>query len=541
MSIQPTHPASEVLRNFTPDGRLIPAYFWGNDHSSRHLSHPIYRGYAEARSLIGNGTEKNIANIQNTSLDIIRRIFATLDTDHDSGVDTNSTVDETTKTIPSSLHDGLGLVELRLSNELLAWKMSQKEQGRILPAKGRGLRRVSDEVISLLGAENWPAPMLTSNVLFGTVWSDLMIGAHDAETLYSNCCNDLGFYYEHGYDKFFPEFEPSIRGSVEDPIFRRTPYGEVRRNCVELGLKYIRGKTQLEREQKANLGSKMACLNRKAAHLVMFCEASLAGLAAETMARGYDPAACYVDMVVSSPGTDVVDVGSDLNNSEVMNSFLNTADITDSGVVTEEALRRVYDAYAAMMARTLTERWMEPIVTINSYLYTWEMLNDRHHYLRRIVLGYSKVRAASERQGQREADFEEAFDEHYHTTGFSRPLEGACDGRDTCSAVTALVAKAGGGDSHKHKLLSDLWEILVEEPVDYARQGTVDPVREEKIIKTLSLSLARCYHFGLILEQQWLVAHACHHGWQVNYLMEAAMFGSLLDDASLAGKLDRAD
>ncbi|KAI4592823.1 hypothetical protein KJ359_010376 [Pestalotiopsis sp. 9143b] len=293
--------------------------------------------------------------------------------------------------------------------------------------------------------------MLTSNVLFGTVWSDLMIGAHDAETLYSNCCNDLGFYYEHGYDKLFPEFESSIRGSLEDPIFRRIPYGEVRRNCVELGLKYIRGKTQLEREQKANLGSMVACLNRKAAHLVMFCEASLAGLAAETMARGYDPAACYVDMVVSSPGNDVVDVGSDL-----------------------------------MMARTLTQRWMEPIVTINSYLYTWQILNDRHHYLRRIVLGYSKVRAASERKGQREADFEEVFNEPYHTTGFSRPLKGACDGRDTCSAVTSLISKAACRDPDKHQLLSELWDILVEEPLDYARQGAVDPVREESIIKSLS-------------------------------------------------------
>lgn len=203
------------------------------------------------------------------------------------------------------------------------------------------------------------------------------------------------------------------------------------------------------------------------------------------------PAACYVDMVVSSPGTDVVDVGSDLNNSEVMNSFLNTADITHSGIVTGEVLRRVYNAYAAVMARTLTQRWMEPIATINSYLYTWEMLNDRHHYLRSIVLGYSKVRAASERQGQREADFEEVFNEQYHTTGFSRPLEDACDGRDTCSAVTTVISKAACRDPDKHQLLSELWDILVEEPLDYARQGTVDPVREESIIKSLSLRLAQ--------------------------------------------------
>ena len=46
---------------------------------------------------------------------------------------------------------------------------------------------------------------------------------------------------------------------------------------------------------------------------------------------------------------------------------------------------------------------------------------------------------------------------------------------------------------------------------------------------------------GLIDEMVWLVAHASHHAWQVNYLFEAAMFGSILDGGELIGKLDRAE
>ena len=53
------------------------------------------------------------------------------------------------------------------------------------------------------------------------------------------------------------------------------------------------------------------------------------------------------DLVFSSPGTDVVDVGCDLVDSEVVNAFLNVTDITDTGIVSEDVLRRVYDTYAA--------------------------------------------------------------------------------------------------------------------------------------------------------------------------------------------------
>lgn len=64
--------------------------------------------------------------------------------------------------------------------------------------------------------------------------------------------------------------------------------------------------------------------------------------------------------------------------------------------------------------------------------------------------------------------------------------------------------------------------------------------RENKLIVEVQVVLAQAYSSGLILEMTWLLAHASHHAWQVNFMMEAAMFGSLLDDGALRGKLDRA-
>lgn len=55
----------------------------------------------------------------------------------------------------------------------------------------------------------------------------------------------------------------------------------------------------------------------------------------------------------------------------------------------------------------------------------------------------------------------------------------------------------------------------------------------------MQVVLAQAYSSGMILEMTWLLAHASQHAWQVNFMMEAAMFGSLLDDGALKGKLDR--
>lgn len=256
-------------------------------------------------------------------------------------------------------------------------------------------------------------------------------------------------------------------------------------------------------------------------------------MASEAMVRGFDRGAVMSDMIFSAPGTDVIDVGPDLNNSELLNSFLNTADMTSTGIITEEALRRVYDAYAHMGARLLNERWSEPGARMCSTLYTWHIQNDRHRFLRRALYGYPKARKTA--ADAREADFDEALDPELRTTGLSRPLQGACDGGDPCEQVERLVCAKGESDD----VLAELWWCLATGPMQYVSGGVVDSASEEDLSERLRLAMARAYSLGLVDEMTWLLAHAGHHAWQVNRLFEAAMFGSLLDDGGLRGKLDR--
>ena len=156
-------------------------------------------------------------------------------------------------------------------------------------------------------------------------------------------------------------------------------------------------------------------------------------MAGEAMALGYDTASVMNDFAFSAPGTDVIDVGCDIHNSELFNAFLNTADITETGVVTEDALRHIYDAYAHIGARMFNERWLEYGARMSSVLYTWHIQNSRHRFLRQTVLGYPMRRKTA--PDPREADWSEAFDSSYHTTGFSRPLKNACNGADPCDQV----------------------------------------------------------------------------------------------------------
>lgn len=217
-----------------------------------------------------------------------------------------------------------------------------------------------------------------------------------------------------------------------------------------------------------------------------------------------------------------------------MNSFLNTADITETGIVSEDVLRTVYDAYSHTSGRMLTERWTTPTAVMTALLYTWHMRNDRHMFLRRAVLGYERVRRAG--PIMREADMDEAFDEDYHTTGLSRPLENACDGAETCDQAAEII-----NGHERRETLQLLWELLMTGPLAYARAGVVDPGKEEELGRDLHETMAQCWHDGLVHEMSWLICHASFHSWQVNFLMEAAMWGSFLDDGTLTGKLDRAD
>lgn len=388
------------------------------------------------------------------------------------------------------------LVKLRLSDHLEQWRREQHALGRILPSKGHGLGSVSKEALALLGAQTWPEPLVQNNTLFLSGMANMLIGASDAEVLYTNYCLDVVFFYEHSYHKVFPGFEDLVK------VQPHTAGGAERKAAVDIGMRYIRAKVALEEVHKREVSDMAARLDRRSAQIVFFLESSLLGLACEGMMRGFDRAAVMSDMIFSSPGTDVVDVGFDLYNSELWNSFLNTADITSTGVVAEEALRKVYDAYAHTGARMLCERWSEPAARMAALLYPWHMVNDRHRFLRRALLGFPKVRKGA--ADPREADLDEAFDSELHTTGFSRPLKEACSGGEPCDQVEAFL----GAHDQEDGVLAELWWSLVTGPVRYVVQGVVGPAEEEDLAERLRLSMARSYSRGLVDEMTWLIAHA---------------------------------
>jgi hypothetical protein len=149
---------------------------------------------------------------------------------------------------------------------------------------------------------------------------NFLVGAADSETLYSNYCTDMIFYYEHGYHKVFPEFEALVKKSYPDTHAKQTVAGSERREATTIVQKYIQAKIALEEKHCAALASKTMKVNRHDALVVFFCENSTWGAAADAIARGYDAAAVMHDCAISSPVTDVVDVGSDLLNSEVINA-----------------------------------------------------------------------------------------------------------------------------------------------------------------------------------------------------------------------------
>ncbi|WKT51472.1 hypothetical protein QSH57_016442 [Fusarium oxysporum f. sp. vasinfectum] len=496
----------------------IPPYFWGKGLRGRGLGRfltrrtakPKHTGYTEARSLIGRGTVDDLQRLSYHASTFVIEVFE--DIEDASGASSTESL--------SSPSSGPRVTQLRLSPELEAWKSSQHAIGNVLPPKGAGLSPVSQEILHILGAEDWPEALKTTNALFGCGIASLLMGAADSRTMFSNYVTDMAFYYEHGYNYVFPNLEPLLEKGLNDPHALRTPGGRERRDAVAIGKRYIQGKIALEKKHKGHLLNRSARLDRRTAQIVSLSESSLLGMAAEATARGFDPGAVMADLVFSSPGTDVVDVGCDLVNSEVMNSFLNVTDITDSGVVNEDVLRRVYDAYAVMGARMLTQRWHEPVARMCAALYTWHIQNDRHMFFRRALLGWSKARKTPA-QPQSEGDFDEVFDKQFRLTGFSRPLDVkyACNGEDTCDHVHEHLER-----HDEEPLLKELWWYLVTGPLEYVRGGKVDEARELELAEGSRLRMAKLFAKGRVLEMVWLIAHANHHAWQVNYLFEAAMF-----------------
>lgn len=516
----------------------IPPYFWGKGFRNRlrrllglelrRNSFPIHTGYSEARTLIGDGTTADLERLSLQARDFVVQVFEDVDAFSEKPLSkTDSSL--------SSPESGPSSVQLRLSPDLESWKQAQHAMGNVLPPKGNGLTQASETTVAIFEAESWPDALKTNNALFGCGIASLLMGAADTSTMFSNYATDMVFYYEHGYNYVFGSLEPLLQKGLADPHALRTPGGRERRDAVSIGKRYIQGKIALEKQHKTHLMNRSARLGRRTAQVVSLSESSLLGMASEAIARGFDAAAVMSDLVFSSPGTDVVDVGCDLVNSEVMNSFLNVTDITETGVVDEDVLRRVYDAYAATGARMLTQRWHEPVARMCAALYTWHIQNDRHLFLRRAVLGWPKARKVPA-EPQCEADFDEVFDKQYRTTGFTRPLgaEYACNGQDTCDHVRRFL-DANAGES----LLQEIWCFLVIGPLEYVRGGRVNEQRERDLVEGSRVCMAELFSKGLVLEMVWLIAHASHHAWQVNYLFEAAMFGSILDGGELAGKLDR--
>lgn len=527
-SIQPATDISDAMAEFMPDEKQTPPYFWGEEWNQerRFKQHAKHSGYEEARILIGRGSQRDIERNIGKGLKAVTAAYNLLG-DETSQVDSKQSCSDSDVSYQQRL-ENLNIVGVCLSDDLLAWKREHHGLGRIPSDSHRGRRRASNEVIQLLGAEDWPAPLLTTDVLFGAGLMNMLIGAYDARVLYSNYCVDTDSFCEPTSDRSSREFD-------RPPSILKVPLGAERRKAVESGLAYTHGKSQLEARYASRLADKTAKMDRETAHVVYFCEANRAGMAAEAMGRCFDASAIYDDMVFSSAATDIINIWSDMGNSEIVNSCLNAADITNTGVVTEDALRRVYDAYSAVGARCLTERWAEPGGGMNGMLYVWHILNDRSSFLRKAVLGWSQARRGEAIRGQKEADFDEAFDVDYHTTGYSRCLKVACNGAEVCDGVERLLETAG---TRNKELLRKLWVCLAGWPLDYAKRGIVDADREEGIVQSLATALAQVYHDGLVLEEQWLIAHAHHHAWQINYLMEAAMFGGLLDDNQLKGNME---
>ncbi|KAH6873885.1 hypothetical protein B0T10DRAFT_233769 [Thelonectria olida] len=515
----------------------ITPYFWGKGLRNRFRRllgrklrqdpFPIHAGYSEARTIMKHGTAEDLESLSLQARDFVSEVFG----DADDVLETPPGKAESL----SSPESGARLVHLQLCPALESWKQAQHAAGNILPPKGTGLSHASDTVLDSFGAAGWPEALKTNNALFGCGIASLLIGAADAPTMFSNYVTDMAFYYEHGYNYVFPSLDSLLQKGLTDPHALRTPEGRQRRDAVCVGKRYIQGKIALEKEHKTHLTNLSARLDRRTAQIVSLSESSLLGMAAEATARGFDPGAVMSDLVFSSPGTDVVDVGCDLLNSEVMNSFLNVTDITDTGIVSEDVLRKVYDAYATTGARMLTQRWHEPVARMCAALYTWHIQNDRHMFFRRAVLGWPKARKTPACP-PREADFDEVFDKDYRTTGFSRPLDAeyACSGEDTCDHVRRFLDR-----NREEPFLEELWVFLVTGPLEYVKGGQVDERREQNLVEGSRICMAKLYSQGLVLEMVWLIAHANHHAWQINYLFEAAMFGSILDGGTLAGKLDR--
>ncbi|KAI4986950.1 hypothetical protein ZWY2020_019580 [Hordeum vulgare] len=183
----------------------------------------------------------------------------------------------------------------------------------MLPTKGAGLIQATPQVLALLGATDWPEAMKQPTPI-GSGMANLLIGARRAPS--SPTTWDMAFYYEHGYHKAFPSFSRLLHDGIADARSLRTPGGRQRREAVAIGASYIRAKIALEAAHKTPQGpvGEMDA----AAQVISYARAAswhgAEAIRASMLAPHERPG-------LQLSGTGVIDVGSDLVNSEVMNSL----------------------------------------------------------------------------------------------------------------------------------------------------------------------------------------------------------------------------
>ncbi|KAI4986946.1 hypothetical protein ZWY2020_019576 [Hordeum vulgare] len=432
----------------------IPSYFSGPRLAKRQDGgFPLYTGYSAARSLVGKGAMTDLRRLSREAEDMLAELFASID--GGGGGAPNKNKEDAVRARPR-------VVQLRLSPELALWKSTQHAIGNMLPTKGAGLIQATPQVLALLGATDWPEAMKTTNALSGSGMANLLIGASDVRTLFSNYVVDMAFYYEHGYHKAFPSFSRLLHDGIADARSLRTPGGRQRREAVAIGASYIRAKIALEAAHKTLLKDRSAQMDRRAAQVISLCESSILGMGAEAIARGFDVGAVTSDLVFSSPGTDVIDVGSDLVNSEVMNSFLNVADIAASGVVSEPALRAIYDAYAATGARMYTQRWHEPVAGCASPC-TLGTCTTAHVPPRPPWMAQGPQVPAQPQRGR----LDEVFDTDFRTTASAGPLTLSTRAAKKPATTSALPQSK----TKRPRTSCRLWSSIVTGPLEYVRKA----------------------------------------------------------------------
>lgn len=193
-------------------GIRIPPHFWGEAPVAEELGFPVYAGYSEARALIGEGATADLRRLSHQARGMVAEMFASIT------VDKHGDEEAAAPARPRPR-----VVQLRLSPELALWKSTQHAIGNVLPPKGKALRQASPQVLAQLGATDWPEALTTNNALFGGCMSNMLIGAADVPTMFSNYVTDMAVNYEYGYMHVFPQLHGLMQDSLADAHALGTP------------------------------------------------------------------------------------------------------------------------------------------------------------------------------------------------------------------------------------------------------------------------------------------------------------------------------